>query len=158
MTYTPFKIPSCSEIPRIDWEQLWLKMLGTHLTCGHSGSNTFKGCEVGPGQSEGFAEAGSFVLISVLDQTLGKSWVSAVAQLLSSLGHLQVSSCPTIPSASCCGEGIALWVEMTSEKGCSFLGSFVCTELLCGPPGFCCPLWSSLGENSECRADIGLTS
>ena len=33
---------------------------------------------------------------------------------------------------------------------------FVCMELLSVPSGFCCPLWSSLGKNSEFQVDMGL--
>lgn len=35
------------------------------------------------------------------------------------------------------------------------LGEFVCTDCPMPPPGFCCPLWSPLGKNSEFKADSG---
>lgn len=56
--------------------------------------------------------------------------------------------CPTALSASC-------FVDTNDTSETLLLGSFVCTDCPMPPPGFCCPLWSPLGKDSEFKADSG---
>lgn len=104
-----------------------------------------------PSRQQWFGPALAWILDLLLRKKAGYQQLPGHCLQLATCRSRAIPQCrvPSDLGRNCCLDGNDMRESIPLPAG------FICAELLCVPSGFCCPLWSSLGKNSELEVDKG---